>query len=58
MIIRSFTLKAESIFLTIWGLSKFILSVYTKTEYFLYDKEFEDAYNQTIDHVNAVLDNV
>ena len=58
MIIRSFTLKAESIFLTIWGLSKFILSVYTKTEYFLYDKEFEDAYNQTIDHVNAVLDSV
>ena len=58
MIIRSFTLKAESIFLTIWGLSKFILSVYTKTEYFLYDEEFEDAYNQTIDHVNAVLDSV
>ena len=48
-------MKVESILLTIWGLSKLIMAIYTKTEYFLYDKDFEEAYKETEERVNSIL---
>ena len=52
---RSNYLKTESIIITIWGLLKLIIALYTRTEYFLYSKEFDEAYQETEQYINAIM---
>lgn len=52
---RSVYLKVESVFVTVWGVLKLLVALYTKTEYFLYSKEFNDAYIDTENHINMVM---
>lgn len=48
-------MKTESVLITIWGLLKLIIALYTRTEYFLYSKEFDEAYQETEQHINALM---
>lgn len=48
-------MKTESVIITIWGLLKLIIALYTRTEYFLYSKEFDEAYQETEQHINALM---
>ena len=48
--------RVESIVITLCGIIKLVWSVYNRTEYYLYSKDFDEAYEETEKRINAIME--
>ncbi len=48
--------RVESIVITLCGIVKLVWSIYNRTEYSLYSKDFDEAYEETEKRINAIME--